>query len=299
MAGDALPFHRVWPALQVMALPARRLVCLPIAKCACTSLKVMMVELSDLPPARKAAIARDVHRVLDDEATGLQLKDFPEDRARALVADPGALRFAVVRDPAERLVSAYLEKFVRRRERKRIATAPAIAAIRGVAEPTDADFARGIRFSEFLDYVTATPPMELDPHWRPQIESFRHLACTHVYPMEHLALLEADLAAHLGRRVALGRLNAHGAGARVVVEGAGRLWPSELPDPARIAPESFLDAGTRARIEGAYAADAALHGAALREARLRLDPRAAPRPWRKRLSLNGIRRAMGSRVRPR
>ncbi len=299
MEEAALPFHRVWPALQVMVLPGRRLVYLPIAKCACTSLKTLMVELSGLPEARKAEIARDVHRITDDEETGLQLKDLSEARARGLLSEPGAMRFAVVRDPAERLVSAYLEKFVLRRARKRIATAPVIAAIRGVAEPTDEHFARGIRFAEFLDYVTEAVPMELDPHWRPQIESFREVAVTHLYPMEHLGLLEGDLSAHLGQRVAVSRLNAHGVADRVRVEGAASLWPEALGDPSRIAPASFLDAATRARIERAYAADIALHGAALRWARLRLAPVPALRPWRKRLSLNGIRRAMAPRAAPR
>lgn len=288
--------HAVWPALQIMAAEAARVLYLPIAKNACTSLKSLMVGLSDLPEAERARILRDVHGILDAEATGLQLKDRSEAEAARLLAAPGWLRVAVLRDPADRLVSAYVEKFVIRRERKRIATAPVIAAIRGVAEPGDTDFARGIRFAEFLDYVLAAPGDSLDPHWRAQADSFAHGVWTHLYAIEHLDLLAADLAAHLGRPVAIGRLNHARAGGRVL-PGAASLWPAELPDPRSLDPASFLDDGDRARIEAVFARDATLHRAAGRENALRKTLAARPpaglRPWRKRLSANGLRRLLG------
>ena len=264
------PFNRLWPQLQVMTLPAARVLYLPIAKNACTSLKTLMVELSDLPAPRRAAVLRDVHGVLDAEETGLQLKDHPEERARAMLAAEGWLRAAVLRDPVERLVSAYVEKFVIRRERKRIATAPVIAAIRGVAEPGDADFARGIRFAEFLEHVCASPPEALDPHWRDQADSFAAGIWTDLYAIEHLGLLAADLSARLGRPVRIGGLNRARPEPKRVLPGAAALWPADLPEPERLAPESFVDAAARARIEARCALDATLHRAALRENALRL-----------------------------
>lgn len=293
MSDGAGPFNAVWPALQAMALPGARLLYLPIAKNACTSLKTLMVELSGLPESRKAAILRDVHGVLDDEATGLQLKDHPEAAARAMLVAEGWKRVAVLRDPAERLVSAYVEKFVIRRERKRIAAAPVVAAIRGLSDPDEADLARGIRFAEFLEHVCATPPEELDPHFRDQADSFAHGVWTDLYAMEHLDMLEADLSRHLGRPVAVGTLNRARPAPRRVVPGAAALWPEELPDPRSLAPESFVDAEVRARIESRFARDATLHRAALRENALRRRLGAeARRPWRKRLSLNGVRRLL-------
>ncbi|MEM9146716.1 MAG: sulfotransferase family 2 domain-containing protein [Pseudomonadota bacterium] len=291
------PFHQVWPTLQVMALPARRLVYLPIAKNACTSLKTLMVELSDLPGPRRAEIARDVHRITDDEETGLQLKDLDEATARALLAEDGILRFAVLRNPADRLVSAYVEKFVVRRARKRIATAPVLAAVRGVASPTDRDFAEGIRFREFLEHVLSADRTELDPHWRDQTDSFVHFPATHLYAIEDLDLLAEDLAAHLGAPVRIGRHNRARRAETHTLPGAAERMPADLPDPERLSPQSFLDAANLARLRHRFAADQMLYDAARREAALRRQgtkpPTAAtPRPWRKRLSLNGLRRAL-------
>lgn len=295
---EALGFHQVWPTLQVMALPERRLAYLPIAKNACTSLKTLMVELSALPEPRKAEIARDVHRITDDEDTGLQLKDMAEAEAHRLLTDPDVFRFAVIREPTDRLVSAYVEKFVLRRERKRIATAPVIAAVRGVAEPGDRDFAEGIRFCDFLEYVLTAERTGLDPHWRDQVDSFVHFPATRLYALEDLDLLAGDLAAHLGRAVPIGQRNRARKAAGAPLPDAATRMPGDLPDPARIPPESFYDAESLARVRHRFAADLTLYDAARRERELRRSnsamapPTAQPRPWRKRLSLNGLRRAL-------
>jgi len=286
-----LPFHQVWPTLQVMALPAHRLAYLPIAKNACTSLKTLMVELSDLPEARRAEIARDVHRITDDEETGLQLKDLSEAEARAALTGD-LFRFVVVRDPADRLVSAYVEKFVIRREQKRIATAPVIAAVRGVTAPGDADFAEGIRFRAFLDYVLTADRTELDPHWRDQVDSFADFPATHLYALEDLDLLAADLSAHLGQPIQIGSRNRVRKAQAAPVQGAADRMPAGLPTPERLPPACFYDAESLAAVRRRFAADQTLYDAARREGILRRAAPVTPRPWRKRLSLNGIRRAL-------
>ncbi|GMG84874.1 hypothetical protein LNKW23_40900 [Paralimibaculum aggregatum] len=316
---SALPFHRRWPSLQAMPLPQHRLLYLPIAKNACTSLKRLTVELSPLPAARKAEILHDVHTVTDTEATGLQLKDHDAAAAAGFLAEPGWMRFAVLRDPHDRLVSAYVEKFVIRRERKGLSTAPVVAAVQGCA-PEDADLGRGVRFRDFLAHVLASPAESLDPHWRPQIHSFAEIACTHLYAMEHLDLLAADLSGRLGQTVTIGAHNrARPVPDRLVPEAA-TLWPEEIAEPSRIDPASFYDAESRALVARYFAADLTLHRSVLAENRARValaesmsqapasgpaptpapapDAAVAPRPWRKRLSLNGLRRLAGRPAAP-
>lgn len=249
--------------LQIMVLERPRIAYLPIAKNACSTLKAEMVALSDLPDAQKAELlAGDIHQATDEGDTGLLLKDRAPDDAARLLTEPGWMRFAVVREPVDRLVSAYVEKFVIRRERKRVATAPVIAAIRGVAEPGDAEFARGIRFAEFLEHLLAHPPETHDPHWRPQSLSLSYMSCTHLYAMEHLDRLAEDLAARTGRKVTLGVRNRHRAETGTVVPGAADLWPEEIGDPRPLHPASFVDAQSRAAIEEYFAADVTIYRAA-------------------------------------
>ncbi len=257
------PFNARWPAMQAMVLPRLKLLYLPIAKCACTSLKSLAVRLSDLTEAEKADILGEVHGRTDGRRTGLQLKDHDEAAARAFLAAPGWMRVAVVRDPFDRLVSAYLEKFVIRRENKGVTTAPVVAAIQGVA-PEEADLARGVRFAEFLEFVLSEPPDRLDPHWCPQILSFAHIDVTDLYAIEHLPRLAADLSAHTGQPVAIGAENRKRVAPSRVVAGAAGLWPEEIDDPSSLRPESFFDAESRARVADAYAADLTLHRAALK-----------------------------------
>lgn len=289
----ALPFHQRWPALQVFVVDSRKLLYLPIAKNACTTLKTLCVELSDLPPAEKAEILHEVHGQTDGRRTGLQLKDRSLAEVSEVLTAPGWMRFAVVRDPYERLVSAYVEKFVIRRERKGSITAPVVAAMQNAAHPGEADLAKGISFAAFLEFVLSAEHHTLDPHWRRQIDSFDAMACTHLYAMEHLGTLAGDLGRHIGREVRLGSANRKRIAPVRRARGVCDLLPGDLDAPETLHPDSFFDADSRARVAVAFAADLTLHRTVLREnAQRRAGEQAAPTPrsLRKRLSLNGVRR---------
>ena len=154
-----------WPESQVMVIPSQRLMYVPIAKNGCSSFKRLMVRLAGYPEG--AAVSARVHEHLDFYETGLQLKDWPHADVARFMSEPGWLRFTVLRDPLERLVSAYLEKFVRNRMEpgNRVHTRAVVSAVQGSDKP---DFRVGITFREFAHYIAATPPECLDPHWRPQ-----------------------------------------------------------------------------------------------------------------------------------
>ncbi len=73
-------------------------------------------------------------------------------------------RFTVVREPASRLLSGYLEKI--RQGLKQ--SGPILAALQ---ERGDApERAEDITFEQFIDVVSSTPSRDQDPHWRRQAD---------------------------------------------------------------------------------------------------------------------------------
>lgn len=195
-----------WPYGAMMVAQHQKLFYIPVAKCACTSLKSMMVQLAEVEKA-EIAIELGVHFVTDRFNTGVQLKDLPIDRAREILASGDYFKFGVIRDPFERLVSAYLEKFVykRRNQRNLLHTRPVISAVQGSAE---IDIEQGISFDAFVGYILSQDPFELDAHWRPQHLYFlgvRHLS--RVFRLEEIGQLETYLQRHHGVEIELGHEN--------------------------------------------------------------------------------------------
>ena len=198
--------HVGWPYSQMMVIPSKRLVYVPIAKNGCSSVKRLMVGLSGLshPPE----MLEHVHACLDFYETGLQLKDWPTSSRQRFLCEPGWFRFAVLRDPCERLVSAYLEKFVYNRHLpgNQIHTDPVVRAVQGTAV---ADHLRGISFGEFLrslDQSSGVPP---DPHWCDQHDYLpAELTDLRCYALHQLPLVAEDITVFCGHPVHLGHDNA-------------------------------------------------------------------------------------------
>lgn len=305
--GLAAGLHQRWPNQQIMALPGPRVLYLPIAKCACTSLKALMVAISG-HPRREVLLAGDVHRGLDAGGTGLLLMDLDSRAVRRVLAAPGWFRFAVVRDPHDRLLSAYVDKFVRARSRPgvRHTVVPTLAAALG-RTPEAADVARGISFRRFVETVIAMDPMARDPHWRPQALHFRDVGIDRLYGMGDMDLLAADLAAHFGAPVPLDHRNRSRRTSATPYPGAADAAPAEIEaEAASVARASFYDPALRAAVASAYAEDLALSRRVARHAeRRRADPGLGPgagmgprpdperRSLAKRFSLNGLRRLAG------
>lgn len=265
---DAEPMPAPWPTLsqalyrsptsQAMLVDDLKLVYLPIAKNACSSLKRLVASLGgvELEPGE------DIHIKLDSNRTGLQFADRTEEDIRDALSTPDWMRFVVIRDPFDRLVSAYIEKFVLHRDEPRIeeTVGPAYRAVFGHDDLTQEDFERGISFREFVEFIMRQDPRDLDSHWQPQSEQLGHIAFTHLYDVRELDALAADLQAHIGQEIDLPWMNASrdAADARVSVPGACDLLPSDLEDPARIDLDSFLPADLRGRIGQYFAMDVTL-----------------------------------------
>lgn len=133
-----------------------------IPKVACSVLKATVVMNS---PRREAYLA-----------SGKPIHDFVADERRhgtdeAIKAED-VFRFTVLREPAARILSAYLNKFASRGKHE----APGITrdknhairnaqALAGVAP----DLERGISFQEFVHFLAGAKDAELNLHWMPQV----------------------------------------------------------------------------------------------------------------------------------
>ncbi len=154
----------------------------------------------------------------------------PED----LAATEGFWRFAILRDPVSRLVSAWKNKVVQQRALSAEAAGPALAA---AGLPPDPDFPT---FVSGLDgYRTASHTVA--HHTDPQLRFLGRDpgVFDRLYRMTEIEALRADLARRTGHALPM----------PPVTNATGRL-----PDP-------LLDAATRGRIAAWYAEDLAIFGA--------------------------------------
>lgn len=244
-----------WPLGQVfVSKPARVLYC-PIGKNACTFLKTEVARTAQ--PEHMAFLARDIHFITDNVRTGLQLSDHSRQEVAALIAAPDYFKFAVLRDPLDRLLSAYIEKLVIGR------TAPAnIFHTRSIVAPVQQaqgidtpDFARGITFRDFVEGIAAANPATLDPHWRPQADYLVGIDYDRFFRIDELDALMTILEERAG--IPLGRQprNVTGSGKGEAVENAMDLPPATIAAGPRIGKASFVDDAILARIKAIYARD--------------------------------------------
>jgi len=249
-----------WPYGSMMVSEQHKLMYIPVAKCACTSLKSMMVKLAAVEQA-ELAIQLGVHMVTDRFNTGVQLKDKPMDTARAILASDDYLKFSVIRNPLERLVSAYLEKFVynRHSQRNLMHTRPLITVIQG---SEDIDIVRGISFDEFVAYIIGQDPMDLDPHWRPQhlyFRGVRHLS--RIFRLEEIEKLSAWLDQEAGVTVELTHKNKTRRSELLLAEVAA-MTAAQIDELDAIDPASFLTDSNRAALSSYYEEDIRLYAEA-------------------------------------
>src|SRR5262245_21002183 len=97
-----LPANRpnglAWPLAQILVVERSGLLYRPIAKNACSSLKRMMVSLSDVEHKDKMLAAPNIHDAIDHYRSGIKLLDLDHDHAVAVLASDHLFMFAVVRD---------------------------------------------------------------------------------------------------------------------------------------------------------------------------------------------------------
>ena len=164
-----------------------------IPKCGCSTVKRWLISVTD--PAALAGPVLDVHR---HAARTLALAKRPRDEAEAILAAQPLL--VVVRDPVERLRSAFIDKFVRPAPDEVMpATTELIRDYRGDGVVADVWDERSITFRQFVEYVGHADPDHLDAHWRPQAAFVRGRRIDTLITLDRLSSTLDALAAALGR----------------------------------------------------------------------------------------------------
>lgn len=244
-----------WPKAQFFVSRKHRILYCPIGKNACTFLKRQMIRIENLK--EEEFLLRDVHLLTDRVNTGFHINDYSPDQADGILNSPDYFRFAVLRDPMDRLLSAYTEKFVidRNIPGNIVHTGAVVRAVQKKQAPTlAANFDRGITFREFLSFIIETSAKELDPHWIPQANYLDGFSWT-IYGFDRIDLLVDELEARTGMSLPRQPDNFLGSGQGVPVEGALDMLPAELLSHGRIDKQSFWTADITAEIQAYYAKD--------------------------------------------
>ncbi len=251
-------------ARQALWSGAAEILYLPIPKNACSAFKV--------------AFAMNVPECRDYAASGKYVHEFLND-ARFRPGTPGAWqgvgvhRFTILRNPFDRILSAYLDKLVRHvgtgsiapYQRDAIAAAQSLLGI-------SADPSRSLSFAEFASYLAASEDACLNVHWLPQFRMcgedpglyehvglFEKLDATFEYAGRVLNWqVTRDIEAHIPN---------HGPHRASYVEAGESLnWcdclPAELRGRASVAPpRQFYCDAVRDKIARRYARDISLYAA--------------------------------------
>lgn len=172
----------LFPRDHYVVHPSAGLVCCAIPKNGCSTTKRWI--LQNIDPSSVENPALDIHKECRDR---FSLAAYDSEEAQRIFDQ--SFRFTFVRDPASRLASAFVDKFVGPKVHEM--TEGAIEVIehvhrrRGVHVQHDTslwccggtvevpassivDYLKGITFREFVEYLRDTSDEHLDPHWRPQ-----------------------------------------------------------------------------------------------------------------------------------
>jgi Sulfotransferase family len=142
-----------------------RYVYVEVPKAGCGSMKATLggMEAARMNPPLVEAVQAHPHD-RDRVTPFVKPYQLPSDELEKVFTSRKFTRFAVVREPASRLLSGYLEKI----RQGLVQSGPIYQVLadqgRAPAKPED------ISFEDFLDVVCALPSKQQDPHWRRQVD---------------------------------------------------------------------------------------------------------------------------------
>ena len=244
----------------MLLLPSARVLFCPIAKVANTSIKHWFVTLSGQhvqPPAL-------VHSHIDEGRSGLQAQQFAFSALAPIFASPDWARIAVVRDPVQRVISAYWDKFVRNRTNLDVLhhTGGAYLATYGEDEIRPGMLDQGISFRQFCQFLAHSPREQTDPHWAPQHHYLENYRWDRLFDMDRISEFEDFIRARLPEHlqdVPLGLTNAAPrdpeAAADVPKGSFANRLPNTLDGISKPPDAAFLTDDIRRFLEDYYGVD--------------------------------------------
>ena len=245
--------------------PARVVFC-PIAKVANTSVKDWALRLvGDGRPEPGMS-----HYWLDSGQSQMQARHWAFAARDGVDHAPDWVSVALLRDPVDRLVSCYCDKFGRNRMQDSVLhhTRPVYAFFAGGDDPDREMIERGLSFRQLCFYINATAREAQDSHWAAQWSYLQNRRWDRLFALEKIESFESFMRDRLPeelRNIRLGLTNAaQKAGGRPSHNLSDAL-PGEWMDTRTPPYEAFLTDDIRGFIGDYYALDARLHAQALSE----------------------------------
>jgi hypothetical protein len=198
----------------------RRYMFFAVPKAACTTMKALLHRMNGDPPLTydlgevETRRGMFVHQRRNVPLPSLH--DLDDPTQEKVLTSPDFFRFAIVRNPYTRLISAW---------RSKVALCEpgfeyVYRDVRGSLPQSHNDL---ISFPEFLDYVERSDPAAYDPHWMLQTDHLFHdaLQFSFLGKMENLGDALARFQLHLGNREQVGVDNSNQAAYREAVTLSG------------------------------------------------------------------------------
>ncbi|WP_159098533.1 sulfotransferase family 2 domain-containing protein [Thiorhodospira sibirica] len=232
----------------------------PIAKNGCSSLKYIFYTLLNSSETRSEPI--DVHQYFLTDGAKYTLSTVPPEMAMKMLADIEYLKFAVIRNPLDRAVSAYVQKFVT----SRIYNALPSIIVKDVVDwvyknkGQIVDYEKSINFSQFVDYLTNTSDCDLESHWAPQYLYLEKVNFDKIFTLERMT----DVYDFLGNRTGCSTpgvaINVTDIFETSCLSDISELYPSELLNyPSIPSYNNFLPTHIRDSLENKYGRDFCLY----------------------------------------
>ncbi|MGB3404816.1 MAG: sulfotransferase family protein [Microcoleaceae cyanobacterium] len=151
--------YEQWLKLRFLINSKYNIVYSPIEKNACSLFKNILVNHSESgEDYRKSKIA--VHRYINANKDKFFAQEFSS------LCSSKNFKFVILRNPLDRLVSAYIDKFVRSPKPNRHSISVINRVYKSLGENPDQN--QSITFRQFVTFLTDKEDRLLDPHWRPQ-----------------------------------------------------------------------------------------------------------------------------------
>ncbi|SLN15252.1 Sulfotransferase family protein [Aquimixticola soesokkakensis] len=244
-------------AARLIYMPAARLVYCPIAKVANTSIKTWALRLNGID----AKSSDNVHMILDNGQVKLQSRFWSYAFKTTLEEESTWDHVALLRDPYERLVSCYCDKFGRTRNHPmtvKFHTAPVYRYFNGGKEPNAAFVERGITFRQFCQYINHTKRDVQDSHWAPQWTYLQNARFNKLFAIENIGDFEKYVLKRLPKEMRHIRLSAENVAQKQhqnVTKDLSDVRPVDWLEQGNPPAEAFLTPDIRQFIENYYSLD--------------------------------------------
>lgn len=210
-----------------VSMPHRYLYC-EVPKAACTTIKTLIHGIEGMPPIQYYLetwqTRRDMFVHARQNIKLPSLLDFDDRTQNLILNSPEFFRFAIVRNPYTRIISAWQSKVLLCEPGFEFVYKQILGSLPGLSNK------RLVSFAEFLDFIESSDPGGFNPHWRLQTDHmfYNVLNFSVIGKLEQLGTILSRLQAHIGSsyplQVPSGNRSPVAAGVTLTAEDASRIY---------------------------------------------------------------------------